>query len=62
MGLKLPVRPKFFLAYMFVGHEFSQEKVLKKTPEVTGIRERSDEPVWHQQNGGKTFRVFVTAL
>lgn len=32
MGLKLPVRPKFFLAYMFDCHEFSQEKVLKKTP------------------------------
>lgn len=28
--LKLPVRPKFFLGYLFVGHQFSQEKVLKR--------------------------------
>lgn len=48
MDLKLAVRSKFFLAYVFVGHEFSQEKVLRKKTEATGIRERSDEPVWHQ--------------
>lgn len=40
MGLKLPVRPKFFLGYLFLGHEFSQEKVLKRSRSYRDRREK----------------------
>lgn len=46
MSLKLPVRSKlsvrskFFLAYSFVGHEFSQEKVLKKPRSYRDYRKK----------------------
>lgn len=46
MSLKLPVRSKlcvrskFFLAYLFVGHEFSQEKVLKKPRSYRDYRKK----------------------
>lgn len=37
MGLKLLGRPKFSLAFLFVGHEFSQEKILKSPQKLQAL-------------------------
>lgn len=59
MGLKLRGKPKFSLACLFVGHEFSQEKVLKKTQKL----QRLEKEVMNQFGTNKMVaKPFVSLL